>query len=60
VMAGRLLVPVTGGLAVTDPATGNIERTIPVDRGSYTGPVRTTVMGDVVVEQRGDQLVALN
>nr|WP_296774518.1 PQQ-binding-like beta-propeller repeat protein [Rhodococcus sp. (in: high G+C Gram-positive bacteria)] len=58
-MAGRLLVPVPDGIAVIDPATGTAERTIAVDRGDYSGPVGTSVIGDVIVEQRGDILTAL-
>jgi hypothetical protein len=59
VMAGKLLLPVPGGLAVTDPATGRVENTIAVDRGAYTGPVGVAVIGTNVLEQRGTDLVAL-
>lgn len=58
-MAGRLLVPVPNGIAVVDPATGTSERTIAVDRSDYTGPVGTSVVGNVVIEQRGPEVVAL-
>ena len=58
-LADRLVVPVDGGMAVLDPATGARERVIPVDRGGYTGPVRLNSTGPVVLEQRGDTLVAL-
>lgn len=58
-MAGRLIVPVPDGAAVIDPATGTAQRTIPVDRGDYAGPVGVSVIGDIVVEQRGDDIVAL-
>ncbi|MGW1676613.1 Rv3212 family protein [Saccharopolyspora sp. NPDC002376] len=57
--AGKLLVPVREGLAVIDPGTGNHERVIPVDRGGYTGPVQLNAVGSVLLEQRGDTLVAL-
>ncbi|GAA0538145.1 hypothetical protein GCM10011581_05070 [Saccharopolyspora subtropica] len=57
--AGRLLVPVADGLAVLDPATGNRDRVIPVDRAGYPGPVELNAVGPVVLEQRGDTLVAL-
>jgi hypothetical protein len=57
--AGKVLVPVPGGLAVLDPTTGNRERVIPVDRADYTGPVQLDAVGAVVLEQRGDTLVAL-
>ncbi|WP_237710505.1 hypothetical protein [Saccharopolyspora spinosa] len=56
---GKLLVPVPGGLAVVDAVTGNPERVIPVDRGGYTGPIQLTTVGPMLLEQRGDTLVAL-
>ncbi|QII00783.1 hypothetical protein BH92_13615 [Rhodococcoides fascians A21d2] len=59
VMAGRLLVPVPDGIAVVDLTTGASIDEIPVDRGDYIGPVQTSVIGDVIVEQRGDDVVAL-
>ncbi|GAA5158818.1 hypothetical protein GCM10023321_39070 [Pseudonocardia eucalypti] len=55
----RLLIPVPGGLAVTDPATGQVIRTIPVDRGGYQGPVLLGALGPMIFEQRGPELVAL-
>jgi hypothetical protein len=58
-MAGRLLVPVTGGIAVYTPDNGTFERMIPVDRGNVTGPIVPAVIGTTVVEQRGDTVVAL-
>ncbi|MGQ0774458.1 MAG: Rv3212 family protein [Pseudonocardiales bacterium] len=58
-LAGRLLLPVPGALAVLDVATGEQIATLPVDRGGYVGPVSTASAGDVVLEQRGDTLVAL-
>lgn len=57
--AGKTLVPVPGGLAVLDPTTGNRERVIPVNRADYAGPVQLKAVGPVVLEQRGDTLVAL-
>lgn len=59
VYAGRVLVPVPSGLAVLDPTSGQQERVIPVDRGPYRGPVRLGTSGTVILEQRGNQLVAL-
>ena len=59
VMAGRLLVPVPDGIAVVDLATGMSNSEIPVDRGDYDGPVQISVIGDVIVEQRGENVVAL-
>ena len=59
VMADRLLIPVTGGIAVYEPNTGAFERVIPVDRGNVPGPIVPGVVGTTVVEQRGDRVVAL-
>lgn len=59
ILAGQLLLPLPGQLAVLDPRTGQRLGSTPVDRGSYTGPVRLAVAGSVVLEQRGAQLVAL-
>ncbi|WP_370180514.1 hypothetical protein [Rhodococcus wratislaviensis] len=59
VMAGNLLVPVESGIAVLDLSTGAVLRTIPVARDAAAGPITTTVAGDVVLEQRGDDVVAL-
>lgn len=58
-LAGRLLVPVPGALAVLEIATGRATGTLPVDRGGFAGPVAVAATGDVVLEQRGDELVAL-
>jgi hypothetical protein len=59
-MANRLLIPVTNGMAVYDPAKGNLERVIPVDRGQTNAtPVVPGVAGTTVLEQRGGALVAL-
>ncbi|MGV9863775.1 Rv3212 family protein [Rhodococcus koreensis] len=59
VMAGHLLVPVESGIAVLDLSNGALLRTIPVARDTTTGPITTTVAGDVVLEQRGAGIVAL-
>lgn len=59
VLAGKLLLPVPGGVAVHDPVTGKRLRVIPVDRGDDHGSVRLNSVGRVVLEQRGDTLVAL-
>lgn len=56
---GRLLAPVAEGVAVVNWSNGVVERTIPVDRGDHSGPVTLRVHGDVIVEQRGDEMVAL-
>jgi hypothetical protein len=44
---------------VLDTASGEQLDLFPVERGRWTGPVRTTAVADVVLEQRGDTLVAL-
>jgi hypothetical protein len=59
-VAGRLLLPVPGALAVLDTTTGEQVGKLPVDRGSYRGAVGTASAGGVVLEQRGDTLVALH
>lgn len=56
---GELLLPVPEGLAVTDPHTGVRKRVLPVDRHGFTGPVTLDSVGDTLIEQRGDTLVAL-
>jgi hypothetical protein len=58
-MAGKLLIPVTGGLGVYDPATGIGERVIPVDRPPAQTAVIPGVAGSTVIEQRGGTVVAL-
>lgn len=57
-MAGTFLLPVDDALTVVDPATGVSRGRIPVERGSE-GRVAVTVVGDVVLEQRGSEIVAL-
>src|SRR5258705_7888017 len=59
VMAGRLLVPVTGGYDVFDPATGNGVEHIPVQRPPSSAAVVPAVAGTTILEQRGNELVAL-
>ncbi|PZS37610.1 MAG: hypothetical protein DLM62_18265 [Pseudonocardiales bacterium] len=58
-VAGRLLLPVPGALAVLDTTTGQQLGALPVDRSGYRGPVGTAGSGGVVLEQRGATLVAL-
>lgn len=58
-MGGRLLLPVTDGIAVVDWADGKTEKVIPVDRGDWDGPVTLRVQGSTVIEQRGGTLVGL-
>lgn len=60
-MAGKLLVPVTGAIGVYDPVNGANERYIPVNRSSLQPgtPVVPAVSGSRVFEQRGDTVAAL-
>ena len=57
-MAGRLLIPLSTGLGVYDPASGANQRVIPGNHPAGNGPVAPTVTGSFVVEQRGDALTA--
>lgn len=57
--AGKLLLPVADGIAVVNEKTGKWERTVAVDRGGFNGIVRMDAVGSVLVEQRGDTVVAL-
>lgn len=59
ILAGRLLVPADDELLVLDAQTGDEVGATPVDRGSYTGPVRLATAGAIVLEQRGPLLAAL-
>lgn len=59
VMAGKLLVPVTTGYDVFDVDTGKPDRHIDVKRPALQTAVVPDVAGSVVLEQRGDTLVAL-
>lgn len=59
IMAGRLLIPVTGGVGVYDRATGDLRRVIPVDRPPASSAVIPAVSGSTVFEQRDDTLAAL-
>jgi len=58
-MAGRLLVPVTDGIAVCDPVTGVDEDFLPVHREPSDSPVIPLASGSQLLEQRGKTLVAL-
>lgn len=64
-MGGQFLVPIDGAVAVIDMATGTESRRIPVDRDGESTPfdgrpITSTAVGSVLLEQRGDELVALN
>jgi hypothetical protein len=59
-MAGRLLVPVAGGIAALDPASGAEVARIPVDRhGADSAPISLAVLGSTILERRGTELYAL-
>jgi hypothetical protein len=55
----QFVVPIPGGLAVLNEQDGSTIRTIALDRQGYTGPVRLSALGPVLLEQRGDTVVAL-
>ncbi|BBY57210.1 Rv3212 family protein [Mycolicibacterium sarraceniae] len=57
-MAGRLLIPLTNGIGVYDPANGAEDRVITVEHPDGSGPVVPTVTDSKVIEQRGAALVA--
>jgi hypothetical protein len=56
---GGLLVPVAAGLLDVDPDRGSTVRTIPVARDDRTAPVRLAPIGEMLLEQRGPEVVAL-
>ncbi len=58
-MAGKLLVPVTDGIAVCNPMTGANEGFLPVHRPAQSSAVIPAVSGPQLLEQRGNTLVAL-
>jgi hypothetical protein len=57
--ADALLVPVPDGLLEVDPARGVALRTLAVARPDRDAPVRLGALGEVLLEQRGPELVAL-
>jgi hypothetical protein len=58
-LAGKLMVPVTDGIAVCDPVTGVGEDFLPVHRAPGDAPVIPLATGAQLLEQRGETLVAL-
>jgi hypothetical protein len=58
-MAGQLLVPITDGIGVYDPISGENTSFIPVSRQPGSSAVVPAVAGSRVFEQRGDTVVAL-
>lgn len=55
-----LLVPVAGGIAVVNPATGATERTIAVERAGNPARVDLNTVGEKIIEHRGTTVVALS
>jgi hypothetical protein len=58
-MAGKLIVPVTDGIAICDPVTGVGEDFVAVQRPPSDAPVIPLATGSQLLEQRGNTLVAL-
>ena len=58
-IAERLLYPTADGITIADWNSPETERTIPVDRGGYSGPVAVGSAGPTFVEKRGDTVVVL-
>jgi hypothetical protein len=56
---GSLLVPVADGLAQLDRQRGTALRTIPLKRADRAAPVRLAAIGEMLLEQRGSEVVAL-
>jgi hypothetical protein len=56
---GGLLVPAPAGLLALDASTGAVLRTLPVARTDPAAPVRLATAGDMLLEQRGSEVVAL-
>ncbi|MFP7366350.1 hypothetical protein SFC07_11365 [Corynebacterium callunae] len=56
---GQLVYPTEAGLNIANWDTGEVIRTIPIDRGGYQGSVFLGVAGEVFVEKRGTEVVAL-
>jgi hypothetical protein len=54
-----LLAPVHDGLADLDPARGTVLRTLPVPRPDPTAEVRVAAAGEVLLEQRGTEVVGM-
>lgn len=56
---GSLVYPTANGIAVANWDSGEVLRTIPVDRAGFSGEVSLGVAGQVIVEKRGSEIVAL-
>ncbi len=58
-LGGALLYPTAEGWKWVDWDTGEIKRTVPIDREGYTGPVSLAFSGNVIIEKRGPLIVGL-
>lgn len=58
-ISNAILVPTASGLTARAVSAGTVQRTVPVDRGSYTGRVDVTAIGSMLVEIRGGTVVGL-
>jgi outer membrane protein assembly factor BamB len=59
-LAGRLIMPVTDGIAVLDPTTGAQTSRIPLQRSDYhNDPISLAALGSTLLELRGATLYAL-
>ena len=58
-MAGKLLIPHTGGIGVYDTKTGAKQRFLPVARPAVDSAIGLKAMGSTIIEQRGDTVVGL-
>ena len=52
-------MPVPAGVAVLAADTGRVTETLPVPRDDPRDPVFPAVQGEMLLEQRGPELVAL-
>ena len=60
VIGDQTIVPTRQGLAARDITSGTVARTIPVQRGGWTGRVDVTAIGTMIVEIRGGTVVGLS
>jgi hypothetical protein len=59
-ISDAMLVPTRTGLTARAVSSGTVTRSIPVDRGSFTGRVDVTAIGRMLVEVRGGTVVGLS
>lgn len=59
-MGKQLIYPTAEGYAVVDSESRQRQRTVPLDRGGYSGAVQLKLVGGTFVEVRGDTVVALS